>query len=303
MGRIYRSTDKGLPSDLKAIFKQLTSEPIHRTIPNEGVKKAFEKKEKLFIQGVANMAVADRCNEIIPPEAWDLENFKKNPIILLEHRRDQPIGTAESFEATKAGLEYEAIIGDTDATEDLTADQIKARSLLKQGILRMNSVGFIPHVIEYDEDEDLIRYVEVELLEISIVAIPMQQDSAITSVKAWRKSMATNGKKKEEGQSEDNKPTAEDVAKLMGENLEVSKEILKVCKALTDLIKPGEGEGEGDQGDDEEGKKLKEENAALKTQVGDLTKKLKESDDKYKELEVESQKLLDLLKTQGLIEE
>ncbi len=186
MGHIYRSTDKKLPRELRAQFDAVQGQKLMREFGEaDAILKAFDPKGEMIVGGCANKAKPDRWNEIIDPEAWDIKNFLKNPVILREHNRAWVIGKAIECVVKKDGLYYKAQIGDPSICE-LTAMQIESRSLLAQGYLKTNSVGFVPHVIEYDEDNDVLRYTAVELLEISIVTIPMQQDSLITSVKSWK---------------------------------------------------------------------------------------------------------------------
>lgn len=278
MGKVYRSNQKAVPRSVRKLFDEHLEHEHHLELAFQ--MKTVQKDGRVLTTGIGNRSKADRCDELIPPEAWDLENYLKNPIFLLEHDRDKPIGYCTSIEAKKdVGLVYEAIIGDSDLA-DLTDDQKKARSLLKQNILRMNSVGFIPHVIEYDEDLDLIRYIKVELLEISLVAIPMQQDSAVTSVKSRGHDMS---KKKEEGDTTEPKPEMEAVMSALGEVKDMCGKIMSALDSMKSANPPKEGE------DEEEAKKLKAELATSKAALATLQKThdelVKESEELLKTLE------------------
>jgi HK97 family phage prohead protease len=285
MGRVYCSTDKNLPRSVSKLFDTVAREidekgMLRRIAPVSEIKaaKAFNPDEEMIIEAIANLAKVDRWDEVIPPTAWGkrLGVYMKNPIILREHNRDWPIGTAESVTAKDDGLHYRACIGNPKAAQ-LTAMQIESRSLIAQGILRANSVGFIPHLIEWDEDEEVIRHTDVELLEISIVAIPMQQDSMITSVKAWRKglSMPKANEKTEEGT---------DVAAITAIKSTV-EECLQHAKGCYDILNKLHSE---------ESKRLQDEIAALKT-------KNKELQDEVEALTKSSEELLETLTKQGLI--
>lgn len=185
MGRIYKSTDRRLPTDVRRAFDQRLGQDTRRPFNFAVTSKAFDPEGEMIVEGIANLAEPDRWGEVIVPSAYRLDQYKANPIILYGHDRQKPVGTCTEIGTKIDGLYYKASLGNPKVYP-LTACQLEVRSLVAQQILRANSVGFIPKLIEWDEDEDVLRYTDVELLEISIVAIPMQQDSIITSVKSWR---------------------------------------------------------------------------------------------------------------------
>ncbi len=141
---------------------------------------------KLIIKGYANIAKVDRVNEIMPKDCWDLQNYKKNPKLCMDHKSNDSnflIGKAVVIEARDEGLYFEAEIGDESKAE-LTPNQKIARSLVKQGYLTALSVGFRPVDYEYDTKSETLIYKKAELNEISLVTVPCQQDSFITSIKS-----------------------------------------------------------------------------------------------------------------------
>ncbi|MEM4166597.1 MAG: HK97 family phage prohead protease [Candidatus Bilamarchaeaceae archaeon] len=150
------------------------------------LKKTFEfkniqtKGNTLVISGIANSAVVDRVGDFIEPSAWNVENYRKNPVILFNHNQDAIIGRALKIEITENGLEIEAEIGNPDVAE-LTQLQKDIRSLISQGVLRAFSVGFIP--ITSEKDGEINRITSAELYEISIVSVPCNADSVVTEVK------------------------------------------------------------------------------------------------------------------------
>ena len=145
-----------------------------------GVFKAQESsKGGLTIEGWANKAIVDRGGDIIPKSAWDLENFKKNSIILFNHDKNQPIGKAVSIEPRDEGLYVKAKIS---ASADPGIS--KVRDLIKEGVLNAFSVGFD----SIDEAKSADGHNEIraaELFEISVVSIPMNQDSLFSLSKSY----------------------------------------------------------------------------------------------------------------------
>ncbi len=147
----------------------------------EGRIKAFKTSgNSLVIEGFANAATVDRAKDLIDPEAFTktngLNNFMKNPTILFDHGLDPnvgglPIGKATEVTATKQGLFIKAKISQA---KDPPISTI--RTLIEEGNLRAFSVGFNPEEVEPDsKGVNVIK--SAELFEVSVVGLPMNQDS------------------------------------------------------------------------------------------------------------------------------
>lgn len=131
----------------------------------------------VVIEGLANKKVVDRGNDIINTDAWDLDNFKKNPVILYNHGFDPqlggtPIGKAIDIKPTEDGLYIKAKLSNVD---DPMLNRI--RGLVKEKILRAFSVGFNPIESDMDPKTGLRTIKKAELFEVSVVGVPMNQDS------------------------------------------------------------------------------------------------------------------------------
>jgi len=132
----------------------------------------------VVIEGFANKATVDRGDEMIATDAWDLSNYKKNPVILYNHGMDKlggtPIGKALEVRPTEDGLFLKVQISKSKAP-----DIQMIRDLIEERILRAFSVGFNPIQTEnVDLDGKSIRKItKAELFEVSVVGIPMNQDS------------------------------------------------------------------------------------------------------------------------------
>jgi len=142
----------------------------------------FEVKNKngknITIEGFANPNTVDRAKERIDPKGWNLDNYKKNPVVLFDHGHDPafgflPIGKTTVIEARDDGL-YTKILLSNSQTEKITA----VRDLVEEGILKTFSVGFDPQ--EDTKDGDTMIITKAELIETSIVPIPMNQDSTFS---------------------------------------------------------------------------------------------------------------------------
>lgn len=204
----------------------------------EQSKKGFDPSKPMVIEAWANRAEVDRGNELMPKSCWDLKNFLLNPILLFNHDYSRPIGRVLSVEATDEGLKITAQIGDPEAGHELTDDQKMVRSLAAQQVLKSLSVGFIPFEYSWDEKTETLTYENVELLEISVVSIPMQQSSQFTSVKGAN---AMGGKTKTDGQegTGDNAAVHEDV-KACKAGIEALSAKVDEVKAMCEKMQPKE---------------------------------------------------------------
>ena len=128
---------------------------------------------KLNIHGYANTSAEDRQGDIVLPEAWakGIDNFRRNPILLLNHDMSKPIGRVEKIKVDKTGIYVDAMI--SSAAEKLYG----THTLVKDGALKAFSVGFIVKDASYDKKNDVLVINEVELLEISVVSVPANQYS------------------------------------------------------------------------------------------------------------------------------
>ncbi len=139
---------------------------------------AGEVIESINIEGYANTTTVDRTGDVIPMTAWTkaMENYLKNPIILAHHRESVPIGRMVDHRIDEKGLWIKARI--SAAAEDTF-------NLVKDGVLTAFSVGFIIKDAVYDAVTDLFIIKELELLEISVVSVPCNQDSTFSLSKSF----------------------------------------------------------------------------------------------------------------------
>jgi HK97 family phage prohead protease len=130
----------------------------------------------VYIEGYANRKTVDRADEIIESDAWTLDDYKKNPVILYNHGMDAklgqtPVGKCEKIEPRDDGLYVKAKVSSVD-----DPDINRVRELVKEGMLRAFSVGFSCKDSIMD-DKGIRRIKKADLFEISIVGVPMNQDS------------------------------------------------------------------------------------------------------------------------------
>lgn len=146
--------------------------------------KAFSKGSKsLKIAGYANTITKDRSGDIVTAEAWakGVENFRKNPVMLYQHKHDQPIGRFDKITVDKKGIYVEGSI--SEAAEKNHG----IHTLIKDGALKSFSVGFRVKDGKFNRSDESMIITDVELLEISVVSVPCNQDSLFSIKKSFDK--------------------------------------------------------------------------------------------------------------------
>lgn len=158
-------------------------------MPETKMKTAFAEVTKTdegarTITALASTGCVDRSGETIDPAAFkqSLGTYRRNPVLLAGHvyasESGEPtvIGKVLKIAVTQRGLPFEARFAETDL-----ADQYW--QLYQGGFMRAFSVGFLPKKwesrrMEIDGEYRAVRaYTEVELLEISAVAVPANAEA------------------------------------------------------------------------------------------------------------------------------
>lgn len=163
----------------------------------------------LVVEGYANTTDKDRHGDIILQEAWTkggLDNYLKNPIILAFHDHSKPIGKMVDYFLDSKGLKIVAEI--SKAAGNLY-------DLVKEGIVKSFSVGFMVKDADYDATTDIFVIKDVELFEVSVVSVPANPSSVFSVRKNFESEEEYNEFKKEFSEmTEENKevvkPTAEE---------------------------------------------------------------------------------------------
>jgi len=138
---------------------------------------ADEPIDSIFISGYASTTDVDRTGDVIPATAWEagMANYLKNPILLAYHDHDDPIGRMVEHKVDAKGL---WIKGRISAAAEVF-------NLIKDGVLTAFSVGFRVLDAEYKPDVDLFVIKELELIEISVVSVPMNQETLFSLSKSF----------------------------------------------------------------------------------------------------------------------
>src|SRR3990172_8969882 len=134
------------------------------------------------IVGTASTQKMDRDKEIILSSAWKLDSYRKNPIIMLHHDYSSlPVGKCLWIKSGGEGqpLRFKCKFANTERGKEVF-------QLYSEGILNSFSVGFSPNpggVVDNPTQKEYRGakrlFTDVELLEISCVAIPANSDAMI----------------------------------------------------------------------------------------------------------------------------
>lgn len=175
------------PNDLSTLRGE--GRLVQRTLPDGGVVELVERSatvtgfdaETRAVEILASDASEDRYGDIIDAKGWILDQYEKNPVVLIDHRYtvDSIVGTAQ-VAATDAGLR--ASISLDDPAINYTAASVSRK--LQSGSLRAVSVGFLPREYEWIRDAKGnptggIKFTKSELLEISFVPVPANPNAVL----------------------------------------------------------------------------------------------------------------------------
>ena len=151
---------------------------LNSSFETKSVKKG---SKALKIAGYANTITKDRAGDVVTANAWakGVENYRRNPVLLYQHKHDAPIGRVEKITVDKKGIFVEAKV--SEAAERSHGIQ----TLIKDGALKSFSVGFRVKDGKYNREDDSMMITDVELMEISVVSVPCNQDSLFSIKKSF----------------------------------------------------------------------------------------------------------------------
>ena len=145
-----------------------------------GVEKSVKNEDgSITIKGYASTYDKDRVGDVIEREAWTkggLTNYLKNPVVLAYHDHRQPIGKTTAWSVTETGLEIVARISKSAGEiVELIADEV----------LKAFSVSIRIKDADYDSENDIFSIKDLELLEVSVVSVPANQESLFSIAKCF----------------------------------------------------------------------------------------------------------------------
>lgn len=144
------------------------------------IKSVTDTDDERLITGIATTPSTDRDDDILEPLG---AKFTLPIPLLSHHNHSQPIGEVIQAEVTAGGILITAKIAKIDEEGKLKERIDEAWQSIKSGLIKGLSVGFKIKEYSYIENSWGLHIKEWEWWELSIVTIPANADSVITSVK------------------------------------------------------------------------------------------------------------------------
>lgn len=164
---------------------------LHKSFGEFEIKSVDE--ENRTFTGTASTPRQDRSKDIMVPEG---AKFKVPMPLLFHHDMRQPIGHVTKAKVTANGIEVELHIPEIKEDGRLKERVEEAYQSLKYKLVKGLSVGFLP---DWDKAEMLkgggIQFDEWEWYELSLVTIPDNRDTEVSSKKAFEAYKAALGNK------------------------------------------------------------------------------------------------------------
>lgn len=136
--------------------------------------------EQRVIRGIATSPTVDRMGDIVE---MDGVNVAADIPLFLYHDSTKTVGRAMLEKPTKKGIPFEAKLPMV-TEEGCLKDRVdEAWQMVRYGLITAVSIGFQASEYSFIEGGG-IRFLETEILELSLVPVPAQPDAVISSVKA-----------------------------------------------------------------------------------------------------------------------
>ena len=208
-------------------FKLIKDKEFFQIVCDQkSVKEITDGENKSYeIEWYASTKDKDRMNDVVEPTAFEdtLKQYMTNPIVLLQHDMDKPIGNV-----VEASIDDKWLFIRAKITED--TDWVFSK--LKNGVLRTFSIWY--RVKDFETIENVnadgeYNYTNIikslELFEISLVSVPANPFALVKSFDSCFKAeedVETKEEEKAEETVEENQPEEEKVEDE--ENIEAEEE-------------------------------------------------------------------------------
>lgn len=152
----------------------------------EKIEKEEAGAKKKIFKFIGSTSSKDRVGDVIDLDGWQTSNWEKNPVILWGHdsRGKLPIG--KGLSVTK-DIGKQALVFELEFASAIDPFAAMVEKFVENGFLKATSVGFKPLEYKYIKNDnpdsyfDSIHFIKQELLELSIVNVPMNPEALIVS--------------------------------------------------------------------------------------------------------------------------
>lgn len=244
----------------------------------KAVDEQNENNNEVTVEGLMTSPVVDRDNDIINP--LGLEINTPFPLLLF-HDHSKPVGEVVETKTTEEGVYFKAIIKKVQEEGIVKQRVDEAIHSLKYGLIKAVSIGFIGK--EYVTNENGgVTFNTAEIIELSLVPIPANQDAVILNIKKYDKVIESNLENKIEIKQNKKQKTKQinnirnkNMADLTSELIEKLESEIADLNALVDEYK------EKLNAEDENGEEVEiseEEEAEVEKAIKNIAKKQKRLD-------------------------
>ena len=134
--------------------------------------ESYPEDKSVYRFCISSEAV-DRDGDIVIQKGIKYDDFTKNPVVFWGHEWDSvPIGKVISVthDETEQKTYADVILGSTPRAQEI-------ETLVKEGIVQATSIGFRINDWDWSDELDALLYTETELLELSLVGLPANQEA------------------------------------------------------------------------------------------------------------------------------
>jgi len=164
--------------------------------PRAGVEEGGVDAATMTARFVITTTAVDRDGDVVESKGCRLDNYAGNPVVLFGHQSTAlPIGTARAADGTLAVTAGKSAVHATCHFHGKTAESNQVFALVKEGVLRATSIGFLPlkasRLDKEAESEGSLtprgwHFQEWDLLEWSIVGVPSNPEALAASLSKGR---------------------------------------------------------------------------------------------------------------------
>ncbi|MBT0667070.1 HK97 family phage prohead protease [Novosphingobium profundi] len=146
--------------------------------------KAEDITDDGLFTGYGSVAgVIDSYNEVVAKGAFrkslaDLKAKRRKVPVLWQHRSGEPIGVYDTLSEDDTGLRVEGRL-----LVDHVSQAKEAHALMRAGAVTGLSIGYWVRKSSYDEKTGIRTLLELDLVEVSLVTFPANDEARIDAVK------------------------------------------------------------------------------------------------------------------------
>lgn len=123
-----------------------------------------------------------RDNHTIKADGWKLDRYALNPVVLWNHGFAFEVGALPVGKSIRTAVENGKLVADVEfVPRDLSEIGFTIGEMVKRGFLNATSVRWDPIKWTVDEARGGIDFLEQELLELSVVAVPSDAGALATA--------------------------------------------------------------------------------------------------------------------------